>query len=93
MPAGQRRGLAKWLLILAVIACGRFQRQAYSVGTRHPVADLKRGRRLRFLRHNALFDLSAGDLPAGGANEAFSSTKQTRFLSIFHGRSCNTTLC
>ena len=41
MPAGQRRGLAKWLLILAVIACGRFQRQAYIVGTQHPVADLK----------------------------------------------------
>ena len=82
MPAGQRRGLAKWLLILAVIACGRFQRQACIVGAQHPVAD-----------HNAQFDLSAGDLPAGGANEAFSSTKQTRFLSIFHERSCNTTLC
>ena len=41
MPAGQRRGLAKWLLILAVIACGRFQRQAYIVGTQHPVAELK----------------------------------------------------
>src|SRR6516162_6390612 len=41
MPAGQRRGLAKCLLILAVIACGRFQRQAYIVGAQHPVADLK----------------------------------------------------
>ena len=41
MPAGQRRGLAKWLLILAVIACGRFQRQAYIAGTQHPVADVK----------------------------------------------------
>ena len=60
MPAGQRRGLAKWLLILAVGACGRFQRQACIVGAQHPVAD-----------HNAQFDLSAGDLPAGGANEAF----------------------
>ena len=40
MPAGQRRGLAKWLLILAVIACGRFQRQACIVGAQHPVAEL-----------------------------------------------------
>ena len=93
MPAGQRRGLAKWLLILAVIACGRFQRQAYIVGTQHPVADLKEVVILGFCCHNALFDLSARDLPPGGANEAFSSTEQTRFLSIFHGRSCDTTLC
>jgi hypothetical protein len=88
MPAGQRRGLAKWLLIPAVIACGRFQRQAYIVGTQHPVADLKEGVVLGFCCHNALFDLSAR-----GANEAFSSTEQTRFLSIFHVRSCDTTLC
>lgn len=71
MPAGQRRGLAKWLLILAVIACGRFQRQAYIVGTQHPVADLKEVVVFGFCAFNALFDLSAGGLPAGGANEAF----------------------
>jgi hypothetical protein len=45
-----------------------FKRQAYIVGAQHPVADLKEVVVFGFCRDNALFDL-----PAGGANEAFSS--------------------